>query len=151
MLTVNPKVEFYRPLAEKYALFYKVLEPNEILAIICNESQGDPNATNPSDPSWGLLGVSTLIAWKFGPFGAQDTSWHADPDKNVRAGAGFLAYLKQEYAARFPNYAWVAAYNAGEPKFLHGFVDAPYVQSFLGYLALLDGVKPQDGPATSNP
>lgn len=126
----------WQGIAEKYAQAYSILDPEEILAIIWGESTGNPRASNPGDPSWGLMGVTSLIAQAYGGFDPSDTSWHEDPDKNVKAGAGFLADLKNKYSAD-PN--WVAAYNEGETQYRRGVSDQGYVNAFQSHLATLKG------------
>lgn len=108
-------------LCEKYSKIYPVLRPAEIKAIIKNESNFNEKAVNPNDPSWGLMQVTEYIGKKFA--GIRDYTELYDPDTNVKAGAGFLAYLKEEYSARFPlsdpNNGWIQMYNIGEPHFLN--------------------------------
>ncbi len=121
-------------LAQTYASESGVLKPEEILAIVWNESSGNPMAYNAGDPSWGLMGVSPLIAHVFGGFTTDDISWHTDPDKNMRAGSGFLAHLKSAWSAKYPDYLWVAAFNEGETQLQHGAKDLPYVIGFQNHL-----------------
>src|SRR5207237_2475503 len=115
---VPPRVMKWASLAEKYAQVNAILDPEEILAIAWSESSGNPLAMNANDPSWGLMGVTQLIAHAYGRFDVADISWHTDADKNMKAGAGFLADLKSKYSADYPN--WVAAYNEGETNLLRG-------------------------------
>jgi soluble lytic murein transglycosylase-like protein len=124
-------------LAQKWATELAPLRPEEILAIVWNESSGNPLAYNPGDPSWGLMGVSPLIASAFGGFAETDASWHTDPDKNMQCGARFLVHLKESWSAKFPDYLWVAAYNEGETQLQHGAKDLAYVQGFQQHLAAL--------------
>ncbi len=129
----------WRTLAEKYAEVYANLDPEEILAIIWSESTGNPEAYNPGDPSWGLMGVTALIARSYAGF--TDLAWHTDPDKNMRAGAGFLSFLKAKYEdvhpLSGPGATWVAAYNEGETKMLRGEVDPGYSSAFISHLSVL--------------
>lgn len=124
-------------LAQRYAQIHSVLDPEEILAIIWSESSGNPSASNPGDPSWGLMGVTPLIAHAYGGFDRADTSWHTDAEKNVKAGSGFLADLKSKYSAEYPG--WVAVYNEGETNLLKGRKDQAYVDGFNTRLAALKG------------
>jgi soluble lytic murein transglycosylase-like protein len=121
-------------LAQTYASESAVLTTNEILAVIWNESSGNPKAENLSDPSFGLMGVSPLIARAFGGFAPGDISWHEDPNKNIAVGSGFLAHLKSAWSAKFPDYLWVAAYNEGETQLQHGAKDLAYVTGFQNHL-----------------
>lgn len=135
---VPPGVLQWAGLAQKWAQIYSILNPEEILAIIWTESTGNPLASNPGDPSWGLMGVTALIAGAYGGFASSDTSWHTDPDKNVKAGAGFLADLKAKYSDNFPT-DWVDAYNVGEPNLLKGFRTQDYIDKFNAHVAALQG------------
>ena len=135
-LIVPNTVIAWRDLANKYAQIYGILDPEEILAVIWNESTGNPNGSNPGDPSWGLMGVEPLIARAYGGFATGDDSWKTDPDKNVKAGAGFLADLKNKYSSD-PN--WIAAYNEGETQYNRGTPDQNYVDRFYAHLNALKG------------
>jgi soluble lytic murein transglycosylase-like protein len=136
-VNVPASVSQWTDLANKYAQTYSILDPEEILAIVWTESTGNPNGENPGDPSWGLMGVTALIAKAYGGFDSEDISWHTDPDKNVKAGAGFLADLKTKYSDTRPG--WVAAYNEGETNFNKGYKDQAYVDTFNSHLATLKG------------
>jgi soluble lytic murein transglycosylase-like protein len=120
-------------LATQFVAAHGILEVNEILAIIWNESTGDPNAVNKNDPSWGLMGVEMAIARKFG--GVTDPKKLLDPQTNILCGAGFLLYLKRKYSDTHPN--WMAAYNEGEPQMLSGHKDLPYVAAFNSHISAL--------------
>jgi soluble lytic murein transglycosylase-like protein len=133
IMQVPDAVNAWQALADKYAQIYTILDPEEILAIIWNESSGNPQGSNPGDPSWGLMGVTRLIAEAYGGSAATDTSWHTDPDKNVKAGAGFLADLKNKYALQFPA-EWVDAYNEGETAFRKGLRVPDYRNAFFAHL-----------------
>lgn len=134
---VPDNVSQWTDLANKYAQTYSILDPEEILSIIWTESTGNPKASNPGDPSWGLMGVTAPIAEAYGQFSSDDISWHEDADKNVKAGAGFLADLKNKYSGDHPG--WVAAYNEGETNLLKGYKDQAYVDTFNKHLATLKG------------
>jgi len=138
---VPESVERWRPLAEKWCATYTNLTPNEILAIIWNESWGNPLDVNPHDPSWGLMQVTKLIAHFYGGFADTDTSWQTDPDKNMKCGAGFLADLKRKYAQKFPldnpSAGWVVAYNEGEGNLRKRVPDPNYQAAYLKHLNAL--------------
>jgi len=63
-----------------------------------------------------------------------------DPGINICAGAGFLAYLKDKYGVKYPNNAYIAMYNAGEPAVLKGFTDPDYIAAFVSHLAALNAL-----------
>jgi soluble lytic murein transglycosylase-like protein len=134
---VPSQVLQWSELAQQYAQANAVLDPEEILAVIWIESAGNPDGQNPGDPSWGLMGVTALIAHAYGGFDAADLSWHSDPEKNIKAGAAFLADLKTKYADNYQG--WVAAYNEGETNLLRGYKDQAYVNKFTANLAALKG------------
>ncbi len=131
-MSVPTYVLRWQSLCEKYAAIHPILLWEEVASIIWSESTGNPIAVNPGDPSWGLMQVTRLIAQAFGGFTA-DTSWHTDPDKNVKCGAGYLAHLKSKYAAKHPD--WMDAYNVGEPHFDKGERTPGYVTAFNSHLA----------------
>lgn len=134
---VPAQVLQWTDLALRYANVNSILDPEEILAIIWIESSGNPSAQNPGDPSWGLMGVTPLIASAYGGFDAADTSWHSDSEKNIKAGSAFLADLKAKYSDNYSG--WVAAYNEGETNLLRGYKDQSYVDRFNSNLAALKG------------
>lgn len=128
----------WQALAEKYAGVYSILDPEEILAVIWNESTGNPMSQNPGDPSWGLMGVTALIAKAYGGYQSGDYSWHSDPEKNINAGAGYLADLKRKYSAAHP-LEWVDAYNVGETHFNAGGRTQSYIRDFAAHLGAIVG------------
>jgi soluble lytic murein transglycosylase-like protein len=135
-LVFQPHIERWRYLAERHAddgLIDGGLTADEILAVIANESNGDPTVTNKNDPSWGLMGVSLPIGKQYDEE-VTTGSQLLDPDTNVKCGASYLSYLKEKYAARFPAYGWVAAYNEGETALLRGHVDTAYVTAFTKHM-----------------
>src|SRR6266851_449547 len=137
-VSIPSAVANWKNLADKYAEVYPNLDPEEILAIVWKESTGNPEAYNPNDPSWGLMGVEPLIARAYG--GYTDTSWQKDPEKNMRAGAGFLSFLKAKYEDLHPltgPIVWVVGYNEGETKMLRGEADAAYAKAFISNLSVL--------------
>src|SRR5258708_10422098 len=136
---VPAAVEQWRPLAEKYAQINSILDPEEILAIIWTESTGNRNGINPNDPSYGLMGVTMLIGRAYAGVTSSDQLY--DPDTNVKAGSGFLAFLKTNYEDNYPlsnpAIAWVDAYNEGEPNLKRGRQDTDYANKFIAHLAAL--------------
>lgn len=129
---VPPAVLQWRELANTYAEIYSILNPEEILAIIWNESSGNQNAIHPNDQpdgsgSYGLMQVSLSIGKHYAPDDVVSTVDLLNADTNVKAGAGFLSDLKNKYGDN-PN--WVAAYNEGETQFRKGVADQKYVDAF---------------------
>lgn len=136
--TVPLMVMQWGALAQKYAQIYANLDPEEILAVIWNESTGNPKATNPGDPSWGLMGVTLLIGRFYA--GVTDPNQLFDPETNINAGSAFLSHLKQKYGDA-PD--WPDAYNVGETKFDAG-VRSPtvptYSQRYFSHVGQLLGL-----------
>lgn len=134
-------VERWRSLAENWCATYTNLTPDEILAIVWNESWGNPLAENPNDPSWGLMQVTRPIAKFYGGFADEDTSWQTDANKNMKCGAGFLSDLKKKYEQKFPlsdaQHGWVVAYNEGEGNLRKRVPDPNYESGFVNHLAAL--------------
>jgi soluble lytic murein transglycosylase-like protein len=132
----------WRQLAKKFALIHDVLSAEEILAVIWSESSGNQKAINPADPSYGLMQVTMPIAMKFSHRVHTPVDLY-DPDINVEAGSGFLAYLKTRYAQTNPltdpDTAWIAAYNEGEPNLWKKTPDPKYIAAFVSHLAELTG------------
>jgi hypothetical protein len=136
--------DHWRGIAETTAILYGNLRVTEILAIITEESNGEPNAVNKADPSFGLMGVSLDIGQEFCS-SVQIAADLFDPVKNIRAGSGFLSYLKKKYEVLYPltqsQYrGWVQMYNLGETRFRRGERVPGYEQAYLGHLAALDAI-----------
>lgn len=128
----------WESLAIEFSKGYPILSPQEILASIYTESSGNPSASNPGDPSWGLMGIEWLIARVYGHFSPPDDSWQTDPQKNMSCGVPYLAYLKAKYQDINPPHGWVGAYNAGETNFREGFLDQSYVTGWSNHLAQIE-------------
>ena len=89
-----------------------------VASVIMVESSFRPNAENAADPSFGLMGVSPLIAQAFGGWDrSQGTEGIKNLDVNLRAGTGFLRFLLNKYGNLE---SAVQAYNLGETKFDRG-------------------------------
>lgn len=135
-LNIPSLVLSWQSLAEKYANQFSILDPEEILAIIWNESSGNPNASNLNDPSFGLMGVTILIGNAYA--GTNTATKLFDPETNIKAGSAFLAHIKSRFSDD-PN--WVDAYNEGETNFAKGIVATPgYVQAFNEHVNALRGL-----------
>ncbi len=123
-------------LCKKWAQIRGNLKPEEVKAIIMSESSGNEKAVNPSDPSYGLMGVTPLIGKAFAQAGTKEELFV--PETNIKAGSGFLSELKTKYAKAYPltdpKNGWVQMYNTGEPKFLKKGVRSPeYQAKFIRY------------------
>jgi hypothetical protein len=173
-MTPPTSVLRWRPFFEKYAAMSvqapyddHIIQPIGLWqypASTCQEeSTGDPDATNPDDPSWGLMGITGFIArayggittvpsrnpdpetWNIKPLRGYDgTHILFDPETNIKIGTAFLADLKMKHAAAFPlvdasgnvnPIAFVAAYNEGEvAEAIKHIPDPKYVAAFVSHL-----------------
>lgn len=94
------------------------INPLLIKAHIQVESSWDVDAVNPNDPSYGLMGISTMLAQDYGlcrdwrnvtPTEIENIK---NPENNIEAGARFLNYLHL-----YKGYSFEVAtqmYNCGE-------------------------------------
>lgn len=119
-----------------------------IKGVIATESQWNPNAVNPADPSYGLM---QILAGSRGPYPNVMVSDLMDPSTNITLGATFL----KNQIARFSFPGGVAAYNSGTPRTLPGgqYVNQAYVDSVLTYQsyylnAMLGATPPPDASLT---
>jgi hypothetical protein len=99
-----------------------------IKGVIATESQWNPNAINPSDPSYGLM---QILGGPRGPYPSVAVADLMDPSTNITLGSTFL----QNQIRRFSFPGGVAAYNSGTPRTLPGgqYVNQAYVDSVLSY------------------
>jgi soluble lytic murein transglycosylase-like protein len=107
---------------------YKI-SPALIRAIIKVESNFNPNAANPSDPSYGLCQIMPILAEDYGIV----RDWHNPtdaeiamifkPDINVRIAAWHLSRLLNKYTFDEA----VQMYNVGESGFKQGRRNADYL------------------------
>lgn len=137
-LNIPSAVLAWQDLANKYAQINSILDPEEILAIIWNESTGNPNSENPRDPSYGLMGVELAIGIAYGSVSTPQELF--EPEKNIEAGSAFLAYLKKRFSGRFPT-QWSDGYNEGETKLNKGIILTPdYSKNFNDRVNTLKGL-----------
>jgi hypothetical protein len=103
-------------------------------AIICVESGWDPSATNPSDPSVGLMAVTVGAAQDNGYAG--DLNGLYDPATNIHYGVAYLKTLMARFGlAPDMTTSLASAYNAGHPARLTrgGFSNQQYVDDVNTY------------------
>jgi soluble lytic murein transglycosylase-like protein len=108
-----------------------------IKAIIRQESNFDPNAENPNDPSYGLMQVGLMVAQDFGlvkdyrnPQG-YEIALLLDPQTNIDAGTRQLSYLLSKY----PFDVAIQMYNVGEKGYNSGYRSSQYLLNVRGYYA----------------
>ena len=75
------------------------LDPDWVKAIICMESQGNPEAENPHDPSYGLMQLTPIAVQDIGEDPEEDL-WKKDPDVNIEYGCRYLSLLFTRYGAQ---------------------------------------------------
>lgn len=81
-----------------------------VKAHICVESEWNPEAVNPADPSYGLMGIELPTAHAFLPtLTAQDL---LEPSQNVDVGCRIIAQNITRYRGAWPDA--IATYNAGK-------------------------------------
>lgn len=93
-----------------------------VRAVAMTESSLDPNAVNPSDPSYGLMQIQPILAEDFGIVKDYHNATEAeiamirDPLTNLRIGAWHLSRL----LAKYPFDSAIQMYNVGERGFNEG-------------------------------
>ena len=103
--------------AQKYGVEFKLVK-----AVAMTESSLNPNASNPSDPSWGLMGIMPILAEDFGivkdyhNITEAEKAMIRDPQTNLNIGAWHLARLTKKY----PFDTAVQMYNCGETGYNRG-------------------------------
>lgn len=113
---------------------YKV-DPNLIHAHIQVESSGDPNAINPSDPSYGLMGITPILAKTYGYISdwrnvtASDIETIKNPVNNIAIGTRFLSELHSKY----PFDIATQMYNCGEQGYKNGIRVPEYLAKVKRY------------------
>ena len=91
-----------------------------VFAIIKHESNWNPSAVNPSDPSYGLM---QLNAHYFGVV--------TDPSENLRVGCQLLGDLMSRYDMNTA----IQMYNCGEQGYLNGVRVPAYLADVLKWYA----------------
>ena len=109
---------------------------NLVRAVAMTESSLNPNATNPNDPSYGLMGIMPILAEDFGIV----KDWHnptaaeiamiRDPQTNLNIGAWHLARLLKQYSFDVA----IQMYNVGVTGYNEGARAESYLKKVKGYL-----------------
>lgn len=111
------------------------LEPALVKAIAKVESDFDPGAKNPLDPSYGLLQVSPALAYDYGLISDYiNPSWLEiemilNIDNNLNIGCWFLSRLMNKY--EFDQA--VQSYNVGERGYFLGRRNPDYLSKVRQY------------------
>lgn len=93
-----------------------LLDPALVWAIAKTESNFDPRAKNPADPSYGLMQITPPLAFDYGvvsdPYFPTDEDIERlyDPDISLDIACRFLKYLTSKY----PKDQAIQMYNVGE-------------------------------------
>jgi soluble lytic murein transglycosylase-like protein len=106
-----------------------------IKAIIKKESDFDPDAVNPNDPSYGLMQVGLMVAQDYGAVKdyknptAEELAELMDPQKNINIGTRHLSSL----LSRYPLDTAIQMYNLGTAKYNRGFRVPDYLAKVKGF------------------
>lgn len=122
----------FQEFIEKYSAMFGV--PQEwVYGVIQAESSGNPNAFNPNDPSYGLMGLTLPAARDMGYTGTSQGLF--DPETNIKFGTKYLAWISQRWDTVNPAEIY-SAYNSGRPKlYLSSSEVASNVERFLRFMA----------------
>ena len=102
------------------------VDPLLVFAVIRHESNFNPNAVNPNDPSYGLMQITKAVTKDFGKPDAN----LFDPETNIEIGTWFLAYLVNKHGLDIG----VQMYNCWETGYLKNGVRVPnYLAKVKGY------------------
>ena len=118
-----------------YAASKYHVDANLVRAVAMTESSLNPNAVNPSDPSYGLMQIMPILAEDFGIVKdyhnptAAEIAMIKDPQTNLRIGAWHLSRLLAEY----PFDVAIQMYNVGERGFNEGRRAPDYLKKVKGY------------------
>lgn len=130
------QAESFIPISEierKIFLYAKAngIEPAIVMAVVRTESNFNPNAKNPSDPSFGLMQITDELAYDYGLI----SSWVGFPDSseiilmmnidnNLDVGCGFLSSLLSKYSFDQA----IQSYNVGERGYFLGRRNPDYLK-----------------------
>ena len=124
----SPNEHSFDELISQAAMRYGVDE-NLVRAIIKQESNYDPNAENPFDPSYGLMQITAGAATDYGLTDLSPEKLK-DPQTNLLCGTWYLAHFLDRYDLD----ASIQMYNEGEGNYLQGKRVPDYLAKVKGYL-----------------
>lgn len=116
--------EMIRRVANRYGV-----DPALVKAIIRQESNFNPYAVNPSDPSYGLMQIMPILGQDFGIVKEwqnpteSEIAMIKDPETNIRCGTWFLSTLLKDN----PLDAAIQMYNVGRRGYNEGRRNADYL------------------------
>lgn len=121
----------------KYAAAKAGVDWKLVKAIAITESSLNPLASNPNDPSWGLMGIMPILAEDYGIV----KDWHnpttaeiamiRDPQTNLNIGAWHIGRLLKKY----PLDTAIQMYNCGETGYRNGVRVPQYLAMFKAHYA----------------
>ena len=107
-----------------------------VKAVARTESSLNPNASNSSDPSWGLMGIMPILAQDYGIVRdyrnptAAEIAMIREPQTNLFIGAWNLSRLLKKYSFGIA----VQMYNVGEKGYnVDGHRAPDYLEKVTGY------------------
>jgi len=103
-LRARPYEGMVREAARRYGV-----DPALVAAVCETESNWDPSAVNPSDPSYGIMQVMIPTAREVRPGTTQ--SELLDPAVGIMVGTAYIARLRDHYRIPMPD--GIDAYNIG--------------------------------------
>ena len=111
------------------------LDPALVKAFAKVESNFNPKAKNPSDPSYGLMQITPALAYDYGGL---IRNWRAptileiemimDINNNLSVACWFLDHL-----SKYPFQQMVMSYNVGETGYKNGVRNWDYFNKVRGY------------------
>lgn len=111
------------------------LDPALVKAIAKVESNWDPNAKNPHDPSYGLMQITPALAFDFGLISdwrnpsSYEIQKIMDVNNNLDVACWFLDHLTSTH----PFDAAVQMYNVGEAGYQRGTRNTAYLNKVRSY------------------
>ena len=124
----------YFELVRKYSILTGISKAR-LLTHISIESNFNTNAKNPSDPSYGLMGITSLIGKHYA--GVKDFELY-NPENNIKAGSYFLKDLDRKYRLSPEHIAEI--YNLGETKYNAGLRSPDYRKKFLDRIKFFENI-----------
>jgi len=112
------------------------LDPAMVKATIKVESDFDPQAKNPKDPSYGLMQITPGLAYDYGlltrtsPLSFNEEVLLFNPSNNIDVGCWNLSRLSKKYQSDVA----IQMYNVGETGYLSGKRASSYLNKVKSYI-----------------
>lgn len=110
------------------------LEVALVKAVARVESNFDPKAKNPSDPSYGLMQITPVLAYDYGLIknaynpSKTEIAWMLDINNNLSVACDFLNRL-----SKYSFQQQIMSYNVGEKGYKDGYRNWDYFNKVRGY------------------